>query len=266
MEINSTSGQNANFEDNQPDDEYDDDDGQQVANGSLSFDVVGESPEADLCQACGQDLHGQDVKYCPDCNYVVCGTCACHTIHGTCFCLHSNFGEAYCNLEPAAYHGARHGPLYIGPYKCEAQMDLEQMLDSGQQRIVWDVCRTALQQPCCSPSFHSCRTHKLILSMLRSHYIDLGIAFVDLVGLRILSFLIPCRADLLAKRRGIPLQPLRLKACSKCKSVVYCSRACQHLDRREHKEQCGPYVPISAMPYVCDHDLDRQRRFPHILR
>lgn len=50
---------------------------------------------------------------------------------------------------------------------------------------------------------------------------------------------------------GIPIPPVTaLKACSRCKSVVYCSAACQKRDYSEHKAVCRALPPTIAAEEV----------------
>ena len=52
-----------------------------------------------------------------------------------------------------------------------------------------------------------------------------------------------------------PLTPEAAKLCTRCRSVIYCSLACQKaawssIQHGAHKEMCGPYLPPDAWPYV----------------
>ena len=41
--------------------------------------------------------------------------------------------------------------------------------------------------------------------------------------------------------------------CSRCRSVVYCSAACQRAAWNKHKADCGPYLPPERWPHVSPH-------------
>ncbi|XP_074660786.1 uncharacterized protein LOC141913213 [Tubulanus polymorphus] len=42
----------------------------------------------------------------------------------------------------------------------------------------------------------------------------------------------------------------QLKLCSRCKSAPYCSRSCQQMDWKKHKQMCGDYIPFDQLPFI----------------
>ena len=110
--------------------------------------------------------------------------------------LYSDMGSAYADMQgPAPHMGANGGARYVGPFKCEAQRDMEATL--MRDRITGGQCLTR----CCE---RAC---------------------------------------------GAPLLPAEAKLCTRCRSAIYCSAACQraawvtpHGVHGSHKVQgCTPH-------------------------
>lgn len=229
----------------------------------LKLEQVDEGSDSELCPPCdGCGELDEEVENCPDCCYTACEQCLRHTNRGTCRCLNSNFGTAYCDMEPAWHHMSRDGQRYRGPYKCQAQLALEDSLDFGRMDL-WSLCSASHQ--CCRPEFKWCQVHKVSLLLFRGKWPEITDSLSDAMALRMLSFLLPCIASINCKRRGFPLDAIQLHACSKCKSVRYCSQSCQELDYANHKHDCGPYISLAEMPYVSGESKDRLCRYPKIL-
>ena len=104
----------------------------QAAINHVAHGAPGEiAPTRYTCSTCGGLTSWGDAKGpCNDCRYVTCGPCANGPERSTCDCPASNFGLAYAD-EPDGepFMGAgRHGVRYTGPFKCLAQINLEERL------------------------------------------------------------------------------------------------------------------------------------------
>ena len=112
------------------------------------------------CDGCGRAARGLsmddmdddesvEVAVCEDCGWRVCDDCAVDKTRGPCRCLNSDMGYAYCDMEGPRHHmGANRGERYPGPFKCQAQRELEAQLMTD--RVSGGRCLTA----CC---FFACR-------------------------------------------------------------------------------------------------------------
>ncbi|KAJ6518776.1 hypothetical protein C8R45DRAFT_949203 [Mycena sanguinolenta] len=85
-------------------------------------------PRTTHCTGCNtkftRDYEPDDV--CPDCGYSACESCVSDTSSGSCYCQNSNFGRAYCRMNPRWYHmSSRTGRSYKGDRHPEDDEDAD---------------------------------------------------------------------------------------------------------------------------------------------
>ncbi len=186
--------------------------------------------QCDGCHAPKEDLDGEDVEVCEDCGYAACSNCQCHHSRGTCYCLNSNFGNAYADMgnddgKSEWYHGGQ-GQSYRGPVKCRAQTEMESHF-----------------------------TIDVRIGMLQAH--EMNDAYLERKTLKFRQCaLATCesRAKALGEQnlKNEPAAAREVFKCGRCRSIFYCSKECQRAHWKAHHKLCRAYLSNKTLPYVSE--------------
>lgn len=197
-----------------------------------------------VCDGCQKRT--RDYETCEDCGYIACEDCQCHACTADQPCR--RIGQCSCG-------------------SCNNELLRRQR---PNDKIPWFGRELPpLRNPVGDSRFH----HNLARGTCRCKYSNFGSSYMDMEGPRCYMgqkggdpYVGPfkCAAQREMEGRilmgmgeeleqcayagcanGVSGETLRLKACSRCRSVKYCSPACQKAAWPAHKRECSEYIPPS---------------------